>query len=60
MQHDPGEITPLDPGRINANDSEELKYWCKELECTEQQLSDALARVGNHVTEVRKLLASGN
>ncbi len=58
MHHSPDEIRPLDPGRINPSDPEELKYWCNELECTEPQLQDALVKVGNHVTEVRKLLTS--
>lgn len=58
MHHNSGEINPLDPGRINASDPEELKYWCKDLECTEQELRDALVKVGNHVAEVRELLAS--
>jgi uncharacterized protein DUF3606 len=58
MHHDPGETRPLDPGRINASDPEELQYWCNELECTEPQLRDALVKVGNHVAEVRELLAS--
>jgi Protein of unknown function (DUF3606) len=48
---------PLDPGRINTMDALEMKYWCKQLHCTDKQLHDAIAKVGDHVTEVRKALA---
>ena len=50
---------PLDPGRILEEDSLELKYWCKELRCTEAKLRDAISKVGNHVAAVREHLASG-
>ena len=49
---------PLDPGRIDTLDALELKYWCRELHCTDKQLHDALAKVGNHVAEVREALAA--
>jgi hypothetical protein len=49
---------PLDPGRVNAVDPIELQYWCKELKCTEEQLSKAIGKVGEHVAEVRQFLAS--
>ena len=49
---------PLDPGRVNAVDPNELQYWCKELKCTEEELLKAIGRVGEHVAEVRQFLAS--
>jgi hypothetical protein len=49
---------PSDPGRVNAVDPVEAEYWCKELHCTGDQLAMALAQVGDHVTEVRRYLAS--
>lgn len=49
---------PLDPGRINSLDSVELQYWCKELACTEAELTEATAKVGEHVTAVRDHLAA--
>jgi Protein of unknown function (DUF3606) len=49
---------PLDPGRVNALDPVELKYWCKQLACTERQLLDAVDKVGSHIAEVRQELAS--
>ena len=49
---------PLDPGRIKTMDPVELKYWCQQLKCSESQLKDALAKVGDHVTAVRNQLAA--
>jgi hypothetical protein len=53
MPNDLSGFKPLDPGRILEDDSLELLYWCKELECTEAQLRDAISKVGNHVAAVR-------
>lgn len=52
------DFKPLDPGRVNSMDPNELRYWCKEFHCTEAQLKDAVSKVGEHVTEVREHLAS--
>lgn len=57
MSLDLSHFKPLDPGRINTMDPVELQYWCKELRCTEPQLHDAIAEVGDHVTAVRDQLA---
>ena len=54
----PSDFSPLDPGRINAMDPVEVAYWCGELGCTEAELQAAVARVGDHVTEVRDHLAT--
>ncbi len=48
---------PLDPGRIHGIDPVELHYWCTQLGCTEPELREALAHVGDHVTAVREWLA---
>jgi hypothetical protein len=58
MNDDLAGFKPLDPGRVNAIDAIELRYWCRELECTESELTEAIARVGEHVAEVRVALAS--
>ena len=52
-------FAPLDPGRINAMDPLELRYWCKELQCTEVELRAAISAVGEHVSAVREQLALG-
>ena len=49
---------PLDPGRIDIIDQEELAYWSKEFHCTEPELAQAVTQVGEHVTAVREYLAS--
>ena len=54
------DFKPLDPGRVNAVDHFEVKYWCKELKCTEDELAKAVAAVGEHVAEVRQFLASSD
>ena len=58
MRDDPSSFRPLDPGRVNAVDPIELQYWCRELQCTEDELLKAVGSVGGHVAEVREFLAS--
>ena len=57
-QEPPDSFQPLDPGRINTVDPVELKYWCRQLNCSEAQLREAIAKVGAHVTAVRDQLAA--
>ena len=52
----PASYRPLDPGRIDTLDSIELRYWCKELGCTEAELTEAISKVGAHVSAVREHL----
>jgi Protein of unknown function (DUF3606) len=54
------DFKPLDPGRVNALDPVEMTYWCKELKCTEDELAAAIAKVGEHVAEVRHFLHSSD
>ncbi len=49
--------SPLDPGRVVAMDPDDLKYWCAELHCTEEELKQAMGEVGDHVTALRDRLA---
>ena len=56
MNDDLKNFRPLDPGRINSMDPLEMRYWIKELRCTEEQLEDAVAEVGEQVAAVRQLL----
>ncbi len=57
MSHDTESFKPLDPGRVNSLDPIEMNYWCGEFGCSEAELNDAVAKVGEHVTEIRQLLA---
>jgi len=56
MKDDLKHFRPLDPGRINTMDPVELRYWCAALHCTEEQLEEAVERVGEHVAAVRQHL----
>jgi hypothetical protein len=47
---------PQDRSRINVNEDWELRYWTKELGVTEQQLRDAVRRVGPSAEAVRNAL----
>lgn len=58
MPQHQSDFQPQDPGRVNAIDLFELKYWCTELHCTEDELKDAVAKVGEHIPAVRQQLAS--
>lgn len=57
MSELPKDFKPMDPGRIHPTDPVELRYWCRELHCSEAELRRAVARVGEHVAEVRTALA---
>jgi hypothetical protein len=54
--HNSQAFHPLDPGRVNTMDPVELQYWCRELHCSEDELKDAVGRVGEHVAAVRQAL----
>jgi hypothetical protein len=53
MMEDLTNFRPLDPGRVNLMDPVEMRYWCKELGCTEEELEDAVAKGGDHIAAVR-------
>ncbi|MDQ8031192.1 DUF3606 domain-containing protein [Bordetella genomosp. 1] len=42
-----------DRARINVNEPHELRYWTQALQVSEQQLRDAVARVGVSADAVR-------
>jgi hypothetical protein len=58
MKDRQGDFQPSDPGRINPNDPVEIRYWCQQLGCTDEQLNQALTKVGDHVAAVREYLES--
>lgn len=47
---------PQDRDRINVNESWELKYWSEKFGCSEQQLRDAVKKVGVMSADVEKEL----
>lgn len=56
MADDLSKRGPADRTRINVNESWEVKWWCQHLGVTEQQLRDAVKKVGVMVTDVRRHL----
>jgi hypothetical protein len=56
MADDTTKRGPADRTRINVNESWELRYWMDTLGVTEQQLRDAVKKVGVMVADVRKEL----
>ena len=53
MSMDEPTFRPLDPGRIDPLDAQEMAYWCREFGCTAAELEAAVARVGEHVAALR-------
>ena len=45
-----------DRARINVNEAHEVRYWCKELGCTEAELRSVVQRVGVMAADVRRAL----
>ncbi len=43
---------PADRSRVNINEDYEVKYWTSKWSVTEQQLSDAVRRVGPMARDV--------
>ena len=47
---------PQDRSRINLEQAHELRFWTKELGCSENELRVIVRRVGNSVDAVRREL----
>ena len=56
MVEDSTHFEPLDRGRVDLTDPNETAYWCREFGCTEEELREAIARVGQHTGAVREEL----
>ena len=50
------ETVPRDRGRIDINDPREVSWWRKRFDCSEEQLREAVARVGDNAAMVEQLL----
>lgn len=53
MPDDRKDRGPADRSRVNVNEPWEVKYWCKELRCTETELRAAVKAVGVSANKVR-------
>jgi hypothetical protein len=56
MADDKNKTGAQDDQRINVNQDYEVRYWTKELGCTEDELKKAVKAVGPMVKDVRKHL----
>jgi len=54
----PANYEPLDPGRVDMQNPVEVQYWCNEFDCTQEELREAVAGVGDHAAALREHLAS--
>jgi hypothetical protein len=45
---------PQDRSRINLDQAYEVRYWSKQLGCTEDELREAVRKVGNSADAVRR------
>ena len=50
------ETIPRDRGRIDLSDPREVNWWRKRFGCSEEQLRDAVAEVGESAAIVEQLL----
>lgn len=57
MSDDLNQKGPADRNRINVSEPWEVRYWTRELNCTEQQLREAVRAVGVMVVDVRRYLS---
>jgi hypothetical protein len=50
------ETIPADRGLIDLNDPREVSWWRKRFDCSEEQLRNAVAQVGNSAAMVEQWL----
>ena len=48
-----------DKSSVRLSSSGEVEYWCAEMKCDEQQLREAVERVGSCPDDVRRALTWG-
>ena len=50
------ETVPRDRGRIDLSDPREVNWWRKKFDCSESQLREAVAEVGESAAIVEQML----
>lgn len=50
------ESIPADRGRIDLNDQREVNWWRKRFDCSEEQLRQAVDKVGDSAAKVEQVL----
>ena len=53
MSEHPHKRIPNDRTRVNVHDDEEAAYWCAELDCSTEELTEAVSAVGEDVDNIR-------
>jgi hypothetical protein len=48
---------PQDRSRVNVNEPWEVRWWCRQFGCTEQQLRGAVVAVGISASAVQRHLS---
>lgn len=56
MSDDLDKRRPQDASKISLTESWEVRYWCREFECTEAQFRAAVVAVGHSCAAVRRHL----
>lgn len=56
MPDDKHKVGKPDRDRINVHEPYELRHWCAHFGVTEQQLRDAVKKVGPMVADVKRHL----
>lgn len=56
MSDDLSKKRPQDASKVNVNEQWEVQYWCKEFNCTPEQLKKAVDAVGVSAEKVRQHL----
>ncbi|MPZ46955.1 MAG: DUF3606 domain-containing protein [Betaproteobacteria bacterium] len=56
---DPKIRGPQDRSRVNTSQDYEVRYWSQEFRVTEEQLREAVQRVGSSADKVRTYLRNG-
>ena len=51
------DFRPQDPGRVHIDDPLEVRWWCRELHCSEAELEAAVADVGERLTALHEHFA---
>lgn len=57
MADDPRKTGTPDNDLINLNQDYEVRNWCRSFGCTEQELRQAVGKVGNSARKVREYFA---
>lgn len=57
MSDDKTNRGPRDRARVNVGEDYEVRYWTKELNCSETKLRQAVKEAGPMVTDVKAWLA---